>query len=133
MRHLLFHTNLKFQLVVLQLSGSSVHSVTEIPPLISFTVKNFFFGSLQTVQPRYTQKQSVFQTVHSTLGYMTSFSAKRSVVLTNQPIRDPLWNDAGQLTSRRLMCSDKHLATPGPTKNIFSTMKECLTFKYQFR
>ena len=39
--------------------------------------------SVQSVQPRHTQKQSVLQSVHSTLGYTTSFSAKRSVVLTN--------------------------------------------------
>ena len=111
MRDLLFHTNLKFQLPVLQVSEPSVHSVSEILSLISYAVKDVFFGwpivrkispkimskclvaactrnivgthSVQSVQPRHTQKQSVLQSVHSTLGYTTSFSAKRSVVLTN--------------------------------------------------
>ena len=82
--------------------------------------------SVQSIHwSRYTQKQLVLQvqSVHSTLGYVTSFSAKRSIVPTNQPMRDLLWNGARQLASRRLMCSDKHLVTPGLS---------FITFNYQF-
>ena len=75
-------------------------------------------GTLEPVQSKAVGALDSVGTVY-TLGYVTSFSAKRSIVLTNYPMRDPLWNGARQLASRRLMCSDKHLVTPGPTQNIF--------------
>ena len=113
MCHSLFHTSLKFYLLVLIVnrtfsdcteSAKCTQSTQEFPLLISFTVKKKFFTAYdpkKVAENHVKVSDSNLYTQYSryalstlgtdgTLLNMTSFPAKCSIVLCNKPIREPL-------------------------------------------